>query len=62
MKYFISMRKRAVFLGMLVSRARFTWERGNIPKTNIRERLDRGVANDDWFSLLLPCSFGSFDI
>ncbi|KAA3485636.1 reverse transcriptase [Gossypium australe] len=29
----------------------FTWERGNLPKTNIRERLDRGVANDEWISL-----------
>ncbi|XP_016676523.1 uncharacterized protein [Gossypium hirsutum] len=23
----------------------FAWERGNLPETNIRERLDRGVAN-----------------
>ncbi|XP_052477317.1 uncharacterized protein LOC128032639 [Gossypium raimondii] len=29
----------------------FTWERGNLPKTNIRERLDRGVANDKWRNL-----------
>lgn len=26
----------------------FTWERGNLKETNIRERLDRGVANDMW--------------
>ncbi|KAA3472860.1 reverse transcriptase [Gossypium australe] len=26
----------------------FTWERGNLPENNIRERLDRGVANKDW--------------
>ncbi|KAA3462691.1 reverse transcriptase [Gossypium australe] len=26
----------------------FTWERGNLPETNIRERLDRGVVNDKW--------------
>ncbi|KAA3486342.1 reverse transcriptase [Gossypium australe] len=26
----------------------FTWERGNLPETNIRERLDRGVANEVW--------------
>ncbi|KAA3475509.1 reverse transcriptase [Gossypium australe] len=26
----------------------FTWERGNLSKTNIRERLDRGVANVNW--------------
>ncbi|KAA3462419.1 non-ltr retroelement reverse transcriptase [Gossypium australe] len=31
----------------------FTWERGNLPKTNIRERLDRGVANEEWL-LLFP--------
>ncbi|MBA0707733.1 hypothetical protein Golax_019754 [Gossypium laxum] len=29
----------------------FTWERGNLPETNIRERLDRGVANDKWKQL-----------
>lgn len=28
----------------------FTWEQGNLPKTNIRVRLDRGVANVEWFS------------
>lgn len=26
----------------------FTWERGNLPETNIQERLDRGVANTSW--------------
>ncbi|KAA3489008.1 reverse transcriptase [Gossypium australe] len=25
----------------------FTWERGNLPETNIRERLDRWVANEN---------------
>ncbi|KAG8488044.1 hypothetical protein CXB51_018393 [Gossypium anomalum] len=42
----------------------FTWERGNLPEINIQERLDRGVANADWFSLFpgfqvqhLPHSF-----
>lgn len=29
----------------------FTWERGSLPKTNIQERLDRGVANTDWITL-----------
>ncbi|KAA3478183.1 reverse transcriptase [Gossypium australe] len=29
----------------------FTWERGNLPETNIRERLDRGVANKKWISM-----------
>ncbi|KAA3462149.1 reverse transcriptase [Gossypium australe] len=29
----------------------FTWERGNLPETNIRERLDRGVANTNWISM-----------
>ncbi|XP_052486336.1 uncharacterized protein LOC128041067 [Gossypium raimondii] len=29
----------------------YTWERGNLPKTNIRERLDRGVANEKWMEL-----------
>ncbi|KAA3487428.1 reverse transcriptase [Gossypium australe] len=29
----------------------FTWERGNLPETNIRERLDRGVANEKWLNL-----------
>ncbi|MBA0700551.1 hypothetical protein Goari_022121 [Gossypium aridum] len=31
----------------------FSWERGNLPETNIRERLDRGVAMEEWISLLL---------
>lgn len=26
----------------------FTWERVNLPGNNIRERLDWGVASDDW--------------
>ncbi|KAK5838267.1 hypothetical protein PVK06_006995 [Gossypium arboreum] len=29
----------------------FAWERGNLSKTNIRERLDRGVANTRWISM-----------
>ncbi|KAA3473493.1 reverse transcriptase [Gossypium australe] len=29
----------------------FTWERGNLSETNIRERLDRGVANEEWFAM-----------
>lgn len=29
----------------------FTWERGNLPETNIQERLDRGVTNEDWLSI-----------
>lgn len=42
----------------------FTLERGNLSKTNIRKRFDKGVANSDWvifflnFSLRhLPYSF-----
>ncbi|KAK5819465.1 hypothetical protein PVK06_024467 [Gossypium arboreum] len=30
----------------------FTWERGNRPETNIKELLDRRVANDDWLTLI----------
>lgn len=29
----------------------FTWEGENFASNNIRERLDRGVASDDWFQL-----------
>ncbi|XP_040960193.1 uncharacterized protein [Gossypium hirsutum] len=29
----------------------FTWERGRLPKNNIRERLDRGVTNFAWWEL-----------
>lgn len=29
----------------------YTWERGNLLETNIREHLDRGLANESWFSL-----------
>ncbi|KAA3478658.1 reverse transcriptase [Gossypium australe] len=42
----------------------FTWERENLPETNIQERLDRGVAMEEWISLFpdsliqhLPHSF-----
>ncbi|KAA3452465.1 reverse transcriptase [Gossypium australe] len=42
----------------------FTWERGNLPETNIQERLDRGVGTEEWRSLFpdfiiqhLPHSF-----
>ncbi|KAA3480980.1 reverse transcriptase [Gossypium australe] len=31
----------------------FTWERGNFAETNLRERLDRGVANEKW-KLIFP--------
>ncbi|GMJ14221.1 hypothetical protein HRI_005091300 [Hibiscus trionum] len=27
----------------------FTWERGNFPHTNVRERLDRALANPRWW-------------
>ncbi|KAG8499292.1 hypothetical protein CXB51_005801 [Gossypium anomalum] len=33
------------------SRRWFTWKRGNLPETNIQERLDRGVANTTWMFL-----------
>ncbi|KAA3461526.1 reverse transcriptase [Gossypium australe] len=33
------------------SGVRFTWERGNFAATNIRERLDRAVANEGWRTL-----------
>ncbi|XP_052485155.1 uncharacterized protein LOC128040446 [Gossypium raimondii] len=42
---------RLVDLGF--SGRRFTWERGNLPETNIQERLDRGVATE-WWSDLFP--------
>ncbi|KAA3465212.1 reverse transcriptase [Gossypium australe] len=29
----------------------FTWEWGNLPGTNIQERLNRGVATEEWLSL-----------
>ncbi|GMI69751.1 hypothetical protein like AT1G43760 [Hibiscus trionum] len=32
----------------------FTWERGNFPHTNVRERLDRALANPSWWDLH-PC-------
>lgn len=29
----------------------FTWERRNLLENNISERLDRGVANEQWLSM-----------
>ncbi|KAK5826340.1 hypothetical protein PVK06_021258 [Gossypium arboreum] len=40
-------------IDVVVEDKEFTWERGNLPETNIQERLDRGVANDAWMSLFL---------
>ncbi|KAA3487354.1 reverse transcriptase [Gossypium australe] len=34
----------------------FTWERGNLRETNIRECLDRGVANMNWMSMFPEAS------
>ncbi|KAA3477206.1 reverse transcriptase [Gossypium australe] len=31
--------------------ASFTWERRNIPETNIKERLDGGITNEKWMHL-----------
>ncbi|KAJ8898827.1 hypothetical protein K2173_007252 [Erythroxylum novogranatense] len=33
----------------------FTWETGNTPRTNIRERLDRGVAISSWREIFPDC-------
>ncbi|KAA3460530.1 reverse transcriptase [Gossypium australe] len=38
-------------MGIGYSRVWYTWERGNLSDTNIRERLDRGVANEKWRNL-----------
>ncbi|KAA3479569.1 reverse transcriptase [Gossypium australe] len=32
---------------------KFTWERGNFDDTNIRERLDKGMANNEWLNLFI---------
>ncbi|GMJ10267.1 hypothetical protein HRI_004695900 [Hibiscus trionum] len=29
----------------------YTWERGRLPETNVRERLDRAVANPSWWDM-----------
>ncbi|MBA0762032.1 hypothetical protein Gotri_024592 [Gossypium trilobum] len=29
----------------------FTWERGNLPKNDIQERLDRAIATEDWLQI-----------
>ncbi|KAA3489694.1 reverse transcriptase [Gossypium australe] len=38
------------------SGAWFTWEIGNFAENNIRERLDRGIANEKW-RLLFPTAY-----
>lgn len=45
------MDKNEVFNEKLTLGHWFTWERENLPTTNIQERLDRSVANDQWMSL-----------
>lgn len=34
----------------------YTWERDRFARTNIHERLDRGVANQSWWDLFLDFS------
>ncbi|MBA0861960.1 hypothetical protein Goshw_002977, partial [Gossypium schwendimanii] len=36
----------------------YTWERGRLPKNNVRERIDRGVANQAWWE----CFPGSYEL
>ncbi|KAA3479819.1 reverse transcriptase [Gossypium australe] len=38
----------------------YTWERGWLVGNNIRERLDRGVANPEWWDLFPRC-FGEIE-
>lgn len=38
----------------------FTWERGNLPETNIQKRLDRGVVTEKWMSLFPESSIQHF--
>lgn len=51
MEVFREALKHCGLVDMGYSGAWYTLERGNIPKTNIRERLDRAVANDEFLSL-----------
>ncbi|KAA3469174.1 reverse transcriptase [Gossypium australe] len=41
-------RRMELFRRVLLDCGLMDMERGNLPETNIRERLDRGVANGDW--------------
>lgn len=34
----------------------FTWERGHTLVNNIRERLDKGVMNQEWWDMFLKYS------
>lgn len=45
--------KIVILLDVSYSEVSFTWEKGNLPETNIRERLDRGIANEEWLKMFL---------
>ncbi|MBA0697378.1 hypothetical protein Goari_020919, partial [Gossypium aridum] len=38
----------------------FTWERGNLPETNIQESLDRRVATEEWMFMFPEASIQHF--
>lgn len=42
------------------SRVWFTWERGNMSETNLRERLDRRVVNDKWLTFFPNSTLATF--
>ncbi|KAA3468237.1 reverse transcriptase [Gossypium australe] len=51
MEYFRSVLQHCQLFDVGYTGRWFTWERGNLPETNIQERLDRGVANTSWLSM-----------
>ncbi|KAA3488589.1 reverse transcriptase [Gossypium australe] len=51
MKLFRKVLSECILMDMGFSGRWFMWERGNLPETNICERLDRGVANEEWLAM-----------
>ncbi|KAA3453778.1 reverse transcriptase [Gossypium australe] len=56
MQVFRKVLSECSLMGMGFSGRWFTWERGNLPETNIRERLDRGVTNEEWQNMFTEVS------
>lgn len=51
MKAFREVLRECQLMDLRYSSVWFTWERGNLPEANIRERLERGLACANWLSL-----------
>lgn len=51
MEVFREVLKECQLIDFSYSGVQFTWERENLLETNIKEKLDMGIANEKWMHL-----------